>query len=631
MGEDLLSKIIDKVFSLRKSTICLAIIFLIGFILRLIAALNVGVYGDDMHFVTHAINFISAGRLETYDQSSGLWFAFTDIMYHIFGATQLASRMAALVFGSLSILAIYLLSKEFFSERVALISAFLLAFSPFHIRYTTAEMDIMAMFFVIFGMYSFVKGVKSDKMRMFAVSGVLFGLAIYTKVYPLLFIPSMILFFAFKNYKKDKKIIRKGYLGKIGLFTIPVLTHNYLLYQDKGFLDLQFTRSTGLGKNVSAQYYSWDAQFDAKNSWAGLVFGDTKHIASGIPLLLGAVGFVRTGDPIVFYLGILGILLILFKKKEHKEYLLFLFLSILFALPFLASIILLSKHFMFIDLFVIPAAAFFIVWGNDKIKEKTNKNFMKLIVMIILIISLFFLGKAGMSTPIQFYSESSTGQIIDFRESSIPVGSLVIADSRFYRGRIHWFSQGRVYLEGSEFMQIANDENVVGNLVSVDAYYIECIPDDCGWGTVKDQPEFNASMELLTNFFKENGKIVKTIYEPEKDKDYYPFLAKSKKMATVNIYNAKIRVVEGVMGYARQPKSWFLYNMGYFPVESNFDYYITYNAIDKFLNSLAHWLVFLSVALALISPIYLIRLLIKDENIYNSSGLQRREDHRESP
>src|SRR3989344_2693096 len=117
--QDLLSRSIDYLFDMSKTNIYLILIFIFGFILRLIAAINLGVSADDMHFVTHAINFLSGGRLETYDQSSGLWFAFTDIMYKIFGYTQIGSRMAALVFGSLSVLAIYLLSKEFFDEKIS--------------------------------------------------------------------------------------------------------------------------------------------------------------------------------------------------------------------------------------------------------------------------------------------------------------------------------------------------------------------------------------------------------------------------------------------------------------------------------------------------------------------------------
>ena len=196
-----LDKLIDNLFSMKKITFYLILIFLLGFIIRLIAAINLSVSADDMHFVTHAINFFSADRLITYDQSSGLWFAFTSIIYNIFGLTQLTSRLAALIFGSFSILVLYLLTREFFNEKISLIAAFLLAIAPFHIKYTVAEMDVMAMFFVLLGMFLFIRALKSDKLRYFVISGIFIGLAIYTKVYPLLFIPSLLLFFIY--YKRN--------------------------------------------------------------------------------------------------------------------------------------------------------------------------------------------------------------------------------------------------------------------------------------------------------------------------------------------------------------------------------------------------------------------------------------------
>jgi len=95
---NLLDKFIDSLFKTDNHYIYLILIFLLGFILRLIAAINLSVSADDMHFVTHAINFFSSGRLVTYDQSSGLWFALTSVIYNFFGFTQLTSRIAALVF-----------------------------------------------------------------------------------------------------------------------------------------------------------------------------------------------------------------------------------------------------------------------------------------------------------------------------------------------------------------------------------------------------------------------------------------------------------------------------------------------------------------------------------------------------
>ncbi len=616
--KDFVSRAVDFIFNIRGAKLYIILIFFLGFILRFIASVNLSVSADDMHFVTHAINFLSAGRLETYDQSAGLWFAFTDLMYKIFGYTQIGSRMASLIFGSLSILAIYLLSREFFDEKTSLFAALLIAISPFHIRLTIAEMDVMAMFFVILGMFIFVRAVKSEGIKYFAISGVLFGLAVYTKVYPLLFIPSLLLFLMYKNYKTEKKIIRKKdikkifvFLGVIFIFCIPSLTHNYLLYKEKGFLDLQFTRTTGLGKNISAQYYSWDAQFNAKNSWRGLLFGDEKHIASGTPLLLGAIDFIRVADPIAFYLGLLGLIILIFSRKEaRKDYIVFFIASILFVLPFLASIILLPKHFVFLEILLIPFAGFFMQKANEKITIASGRNSKKILVVIIIISALILLGFPRMNTNTHFYGKSAVAQAIDFKNNNIPDNALIVGDGRIYSGQIHWIFQGRPYIEGADFIKILNEqENIPGDTSSVNVYYFECVKDDCGWGGIDKQQEFNATMESLAESFKRQGKLIKTISEPDRFSKYY-LSDGHNRINTFNIYSANINLKRAVLIYASQPKEWFLYTVGYEPIEKQYDYYPVIGFPNYIFYKIARIVMWLSLILSFISIIYLIYILI---------------------
>src|SRR3989344_8097731 len=616
MANQLTDKIIDGLFNIKRNTLYIILIFLLGFILRLVAAINLSVAADYMHFVTHAINFFSSGRMITYDQSAGLWFAFTSIIYKILGATQLTSRFAALLFGSLSIIILYFLTKEFFNEKISLISAFLLAISPFLIKNTLAEMDAMAMFFALSAFLLFIKAIKLRKKYLYILAGTFIGLAIYTKVYPLLFIPSLLLYFVYIKRKENNKVFTKKNIQYISLFlisafifVIPALTHNYLLYKDKGFLDLQFTRATGLGKSISEQYYGWDYQFKAKNDWKGLIFGNSIHQGGkGSPLLLQAIDFVRISDPVNFYLGMLGLILVLFLRKEYKLYVVFVLLSISFVLPLLASIILLGKHFIFLDILLIPFGATLIKDLGNK-TSTLNKNSLFLVLIILLSSSLLMLGLNHGLEP--FYSKSHIGQVIEFKESNIPKSSLIIMDSRIYRGRINWMSQGRPYLEGTEFLSIIGQQDkLLGKTALFDIYYFECIPGDCGWGTINNQPEFNKTMADLTDFFKKNGKLIKTIEEPE-ERPYYPIL-KGSKTKIINIYNAKISAKESILTLADQPKSWFLYSIGYRPSKDQFDYYEPNNIFDKLLDKIAHLIVLISLILTFLSPLYVISLIFKE-------------------
>ena len=105
------------------------------------------------------------------------------------------------------------------------------------------------------------------------------GLGVITKVYPILFVPVLILFAGYINYKSEKKYFNKKllkgiiiFLVAIFFFCIPVLTHNYLLYKDKGILDSIFTGVTGIGMEKSAEYYSWAAGWGGEHDWVGLFF-----------------------------------------------------------------------------------------------------------------------------------------------------------------------------------------------------------------------------------------------------------------------------------------------------------------------------------------------------------------------
>ena len=612
---DLLSKMVDSIFGMKRSTFYLILIFALGFILRLIAAVNLSVNADDMIHALRPINFLGAGRMTTYDQSSGLWYAFSSVVYSILGATNLASRTAALIFGTFSILIIFLLTKEFFSKKIALIASFLLAIAPFHIKNTYAEVDVMAMFFVMFGMLLFVKALKRENTGLFFLAGLFIGLSVYSKAYPLLFIPSLLAYAVYYNIKLGKNVISKSNLKKIFvflivifIFTVPVLTYNYLLYKDKGFLDLQFTRTLGLGKDKAMQYYSWDPIFDRSNSWAGLFLGDSKHIEDGTPLLLGAINFIRNGDPVNFYLALLGIVVVIFWRKEHRNYLIFFLLNVTLILVFLASIILLPKHFLFLELLLIPFSAL----ALDDISKKTARLFKRhnwaIIIVIALLLSLVLLGTIKTGT-IHFYGKSAVSQVIDFKNDQISNSDLIVADSRIFVGRLNWMFYGKNYVEGAEFVKfISLESELEGEQIPINVFYFECVNDDCGWGFDKVKGGLNDSMEELTEFFKKNGKIVNEIYEPPYA-NYYPFI--SEKDNVINVYQIRLLLKPQISSLANQAKYAHLNTIGYLPVDKQFDYYATNNFFDNVLDKIAHWIVILSVVLAFLSPILAIYLIIR--------------------
>src|SRR3989344_5494626 len=132
MGQEnnLVNKFVDVLFS-KNNFKYLIILFLIAFILRSIAAINISPNADEMVHGTHALGIIKSNKLQIMDQDA-VWFYLTDLFYNLFGKNLFGLRFSSVLFGSLSMIIVYLIGKELFSKRVALIASFILAFSPYH-------------------------------------------------------------------------------------------------------------------------------------------------------------------------------------------------------------------------------------------------------------------------------------------------------------------------------------------------------------------------------------------------------------------------------------------------------------------------------------------------------------------
>src|SRR3989338_9025283 len=136
-NKNYLDKIIDFIFS--KSNIkYLILLVLIGFILRAFISTSIAPNADEMLHAPHAINFINSGKLQIMDQDP-VWFFLTDLSYKIFGINMFAARFLAVLFGSLSIIVLYLIIKLIYNKNLALISSIILTFSSFHILMSLAE------------------------------------------------------------------------------------------------------------------------------------------------------------------------------------------------------------------------------------------------------------------------------------------------------------------------------------------------------------------------------------------------------------------------------------------------------------------------------------------------------------
>jgi 4-amino-4-deoxy-L-arabinose transferase-like glycosyltransferase len=153
--------------------------------------------------------------MQIYLSVPGIW---------MFGLNEVGVRITPIIYGTITVLLTFFLSKEIFKNRnAALVSAFLLAISPWHIQLTRASLESsLAMGLVVAGLLFFLKGLSKDKYLY--LSAVFFGLSIYTynaeRVFSPLFL--LYLFFIFRTKIFSKKRLKKTIIAGL-VFSFFVL------------------------------------------------------------------------------------------------------------------------------------------------------------------------------------------------------------------------------------------------------------------------------------------------------------------------------------------------------------------------------------------------------------------------
>ncbi len=594
MGDDVIDRVVEFIFSkdVRKFLIPL---FIIGLVLRILIAFRSPFSADEMVHGPHAIGFISSGKLQIMDQDA-VWFWLTDLAMNLFGVNAFGMRLPAIFFGSLSILVLYGIGKELFEKRVGIFAALVFALSPLQLLMTVGVMDIAMAFFAFFALYLFILSFKTGKRWFFLLTWISLGIAIMMKQIAVLFLPAFALFHLFYHKKYYKSLQLRGlvYAGFIVVLMVaPVLVFNYLLYKDKGILDLQFARFTRLSFDAYSSIGSTIESF----SFEKLLFN---YNNSGVPgFLLGFRVYYDHETLIALLFALLG--LYFFSMAKHPFFLL-LILSFLFPFLFLSGVSLLPNHMVFGTSFIALFAGLAITRISEKIRSK--KVFF-ILVIIIFLVSLGFAMEKSHAKGI--LGKNELHQMILFKDRQIGKDALVIVDSRIYRGRIVFMFWDRHYIEASLFSQLLQEqEKAPGDPLPLETYFIEAVSDDSGWGTVKDQPEFNASMESMVVFFKNNSQLIGSIDDIHGERHF-------------NIYRQTFSFKPSLLPVVDATHQWFFYPVAYQPASQVFDNYTTKTAFDAFLDKIAHGILYLEVVLALLSPFLLFYCLYQDFSMKNDA------------
>lgn len=315
----------------------------------------------------------------------------------LFGFKYLGWRIFSVVFGVLSVAALFFLARELFSFRAALLSSLLLSFNFLHIVLSRIAMaEIYLLSFLLFGFCCLARSLKYEDSRYLLLAGMFFGLSLATKWVALLSILS-----AWLIYILSSKDPRRHFKSLMHLILFPAA----IFFLASLYLNL----SAGMG------LISW-IQYELNNLRYFRLFSyiHPAHASAwGWPFLLKATPFyvadvgkemvravIAFGNPAVYWvmLPVLVYLIYEFWKKRSPS-LLFVLIGFLGAyLPWLLYNGLMKTPFiqergMFFYYFM-PAIPFYLMGLSHILdlclKSRAGRIIVALYLVLIIGLFLFF-------------------------------------------------------------------------------------------------------------------------------------------------------------------------------------------------------------------------------------------------
>jgi 4-amino-4-deoxy-L-arabinose transferase-like glycosyltransferase len=230
----------------------------------------------------------------------GLWINLIGVSESVFGVNEVGLRFPAAVTGSLTVLFVYLLAKELYSEGVALFAAWFLATSFWHVAFSRMGLRAIATpLFLAAAVYCLIKLLQEGqaerhRVLLAIIGGIIYGVGFHTYI-AYRFTPLVILVLAacsLRNARSDslrRMTLPLGlWVGSVVLAALPLGIY-FLLHQHDFFLR-------------ASQVSVFGREHPAHALWNGIIGALTQYNirgdrswASGIrfaPLLLPPIGIL---------------------------------------------------------------------------------------------------------------------------------------------------------------------------------------------------------------------------------------------------------------------------------------------------------------------------------------------------
>lgn len=227
----------------------LGLVFFVGFFLRIYAlsSFPVGFHQDEASLGYNGYSILLTGK----DENNHPFPLYVDMFgdnrpsgYHyltilpiiFFGLTEFSTRLPGVLFGSLTIIALFFLADSLFKNRLlALVTSVLLALAPWHITLSRASDEaIVALFFIIVGFTFFIHSLRKQSSIQMVLGTLIMTLSFFFYHTPRVFVPLLFFILLVVCFPIIKKTTRNYKLSCLLSFLFISLTSFILVFTISG-------------------------------------------------------------------------------------------------------------------------------------------------------------------------------------------------------------------------------------------------------------------------------------------------------------------------------------------------------------------------------------------------------------
>ena len=236
-----------KAAILKKELLIILSIFLFTFFIRVLyleqmksnpffsyPIIDAGAY--DENALNMALGMPTSDHKQTFFQAPCYIF-FLAGMYKVFGHNYYIVRIVQIIISSLSCVLLFFIARKLFNQTTALIAAAIYALYGTIIFYDCEMLNpVLLIFFNLLGLLLLIYATEKQKLYLWLLCGLAFGLSIITRENTLLFIPIVVLwiFFVFRKQAPVKRILiyLLSFISAVIIVVAPVTIRNYLVEKD---------------------------------------------------------------------------------------------------------------------------------------------------------------------------------------------------------------------------------------------------------------------------------------------------------------------------------------------------------------------------------------------------------------